>query len=85
MEEEDRKTGKQDAVDNESARKRNAAKLTAGHTLLNKVVPPQHHHLLPTEREPRSERWPSNLTKLATSDNSYLAIIHADAKGWGRL
>jgi hypothetical protein len=83
LEQEDRKTGKQDAVDDESARKREAAESTAGRTLLRKVVPPKFDYLVPTDQEPRLERWPLDLTKLATADNSYLAIIHADANGLG--
>jgi hypothetical protein len=87
LEEEDRRTGRQDAVDEESARKRAAARLTAPQTLLEKVVPPEHPQLLDcgTKEQERQfrKRWPLDLTKLAFSDNSYLAIIHADANGLG--
>ncbi|HAB19683.1 MAG TPA: hypothetical protein PLX89_26160 [Verrucomicrobiota bacterium] len=82
LEEEERTSKTKDAVDSESARKREAASLTS---LLQKVVPPEHHELLPRNANGRERRarWPLDLTQLATSDNSYVAIIHADANGLG--
>jgi hypothetical protein len=92
LKDEQRKTGKQDVVDDESARKRQAARWTSGHTLLSKVVPEEYQNaaddlrnLIPKHDKdwPRIKRWPLDLTQIATSDNSYLAVIHADANGLG--
>jgi len=87
LDEEERAAKQREALDDESARKRQAAEWTSAQTLLEKVVPDEHRQLLAlstaSERRQFKKRWPLDLTKLATSDNSYLAIIHADANGLG--
>jgi hypothetical protein len=85
LDEEERNQGRMEPVDAESRRKRQAAHDTSKQTLLKKVVSNQDLLASGTsaERKQFDRRWPSNLTKLADSDNSYLAIIHADANGLG--
>ncbi len=72
---------RKEPVDGESKRKREAAEW-AQSTLLRKVVPDGFELLLRNNPASR-DVWPSDLTKLATSDNAYIAIIHADANGLG--
>jgi hypothetical protein len=87
LDEEERMAGRPEAVDEESNRKRQAAEWTSLRTLLAKVVPNELHGLLASstkeELEHFRKRWPLDVTKLATSDNSYVAIIHADANALG--
>lgn len=80
---EERDLGKEEPVDNESTRKREAARWTSGDTLLSKVVPGNHRFLVSENLGERQKRWPSDLTRLAAGDNGYVAIIHADANGLG--
>lgn len=83
LETEERDPGREEPVDNESARKREAARWTSGDTLLSKVVPENHRSLVSENLGERQKRWPSDLTRLAAGDNSCVAIIHADANGLG--
>lgn len=83
LEDEDRRSGKRDAVDEESARKREDGGWSGGVPLLRKVVPPDYLHLVPNDRKQRLERWPNDLTRLVSADSGYLAVIHADANGLG--
>ncbi|MCP5517577.1 MAG: hypothetical protein H7A45_10015 [Verrucomicrobiales bacterium] len=80
---EDREAKKWEPVDDESRRKREAATATAPSTLLRKVVLKEYADLVPDDPKARNKRWPPDLTKLATDDNSYIAVIHADANGLG--
>lgn len=85
LDSEDDHAGWQEPVDEESARKRQAAQWTSAHTLLNKVVPEDLRSLVPQKPDDwaRQRLWPLDLTKLATDDNAYIAVIHADANGLG--
>ena len=81
---EDRDARRPDAVDDESARKRNAASGTAHDTLLKKILPKERQGLLlPEDQKKREAYWPLDLTKLTTRESSYIAVIHADANGLG--
>ena len=85
LDEEDRKTQREDTVDAESKRKREAAAETASATLLDKIVPPEFTDTFGSlsQNKPGQFRWPRDLTKLATVDNPYIAVVHADANGLG--
>jgi hypothetical protein len=72
---------KQDAVDLESKRKREAADRRAGGTLLEKIIPSAHKPEF-FEGGPWN-KWHPDLNKLGTETNPYLAVIHADANGLG--
>ncbi len=85
LDEEDRARNQSDAVDDESRRKREAAGETAQNTLLAKIIPERFNQAFnPNTGHPSAkDRWTPDLTKLATNESSYLAIIHADANGLG--